>query len=186
MYIRFDDKLNYTSLLNGSLRWSIAEQKHIERHYWQQVASLLYKTNRSHVVVLPDSNRPHKTSKCGENISDTLRLVPFFVFVFVFFVLTTFRGRQWFITKRTWGTEHGIHSLIWFEELHQVYLHILTNKHIAVDSGLIFKSSCFKIYVINHFDLTPGFKVKHSFLNLDSMMLLSECILQYFQTKKVY
>ena len=67
-----------------------------------------------------------------------------------------------------------------------MYLHILTNKHIAVDSGLIFKSSCFKIYVINHFDLTPGFKVEHSFLNLDSMMLLSECILQYFQTKKVY
>ena len=88
------------------------------------------------------------------------------------------------LLKKTCGTEHGIHSLIWFEELHQVYLHILTNKHIAVDSGLIFKSSCFKIYVINHFDLTPGFKVKHSFLNLDSMMLLSECILQYFQTKK--
>ena len=66
-----------------------------------------------------------------------------FLFLF-FFVLTTFRGRQWFITKKTCGTEHGIHSLIWFEELHQVYLHILTNKHIAVDSGLISTAAVLK------------------------------------------
>ena len=94
------------------------------------------------------------------------------LFLFLFFsFLPNLEVVSDLLLKKTCGTEHGIHSLIWFEELHQVYLHILTNKHIAVDSGLIFKSSCFKIYVINHFDLTPGFKVKHSFLNLDSMML---------------
>ena len=34
--------------------------------------SLLYKTNRFHVAVRLFSNRSQRTSKCGNNISDTL------------------------------------------------------------------------------------------------------------------
>lgn len=34
--------------------------------------SLLYETNRPHIAVLLFSNTSHKTSKCGENIRDTL------------------------------------------------------------------------------------------------------------------
>ena len=49
-------------------------------------SSLLYKTNRFHVAVRLFGNRSQKTSKCGEDISDTLgsRLVCHF------FVLSPF------------------------------------------------------------------------------------------------
>ena len=64
------------------------------------------------------------------------------LFLFLFFsFLPNLEVVSDLLLKKKCGTEHGIHSLIWFEELHQVYLHILTNKHIAVDSGLIFSKA---------------------------------------------
>ena len=70
--------------------------------------SLLYKTNRFHVAVGLFSNRSHKTSKCGKNISDTLG----YWLVCHFFVLTTFWSHLWSITEQTHGKWHGIYLLI--------------------------------------------------------------------------
>ena len=47
--------------------------------------SMVYLTNRFHVAVHLSSNRSQRTSKCGENISDTLGYLECH-----FFVLTTF------------------------------------------------------------------------------------------------
>ena len=66
--------------------------------------SLLYKTNRFHVVVHLSSNRSQRTSKCGKNISDTLG----YRFVCHFFVLTTFWRHLWSITGRMHGNMESI------------------------------------------------------------------------------
>ena len=56
------------------LLWSIGEQtdaheNHVTINFF---TSLLYKTNRFHAAQCLLSNRSHKTSKLGKNISDTL------------------------------------------------------------------------------------------------------------------
>ena len=45
--------------------------------------SLLYKTNRFQVAVRLFSNRSQRTSKCGKNISDTLRCTSCATFLFL-------------------------------------------------------------------------------------------------------
>ena len=69
--------------------------------FWNKKAavvsvSLLYNTNRFHVVMRLFSNRSQRMSKCGKNISDTLscRLVCHF------FVLTTFCHHLLSITEQ--------------------------------------------------------------------------------------
>ena len=64
----------------------------------------LYKTNRFHVAVGLFSNRSQRTSKCGKNIRDTLRLR----LVCHFIVFTTFWRHLWSITEQRHGNMESI------------------------------------------------------------------------------
>ena len=60
------------------LSYNLLEGRRIDDVIIGNFLSLLYKTNRFHVAVRLFSNRSQKTSKCGENISDTFLFLPYF------------------------------------------------------------------------------------------------------------
>ena len=66
--------------------------------------SLLYKTSKFHAAVSLLSNWSQETSKCGKNISDTVR----YRLVYHFFVLTTIWRHLWSITEQTQGNLESI------------------------------------------------------------------------------
>ena len=78
----------------------------------------LYKTNRIHVAVGLFSNRSHRSSKCGRNISHTRARH--------FFVLATFRRHLWSITEQT----HGNATWNLFVKYKHSYTQIITQGRI--------------------------------------------------------
>lgn len=107
------NKLNCSRILIDSC--NLLKDK---RHHWRNFTLLSYYTNKFHVAVILFSNRSQKISKCGNNISDTLRRL-----LRLFFVLNPFWCHLWSIAKQTHGNMEPIFSLKRFQLVFLLYFH---------------------------------------------------------------